>query len=64
VVAAVAPSPQVDSHAEHGGVAQRQSKRLIIAVSVVRFHPPLPIFQSGPLGGRLMSKKKSEKIVR
>ena len=27
---------------EHGGVAQRQSKRLIIAVSVVRFHPPLP----------------------
>src|SRR5438067_10223083 len=26
----------------HGGVAQRQSKRLIIAVSVVRIHPPLP----------------------
>ena len=25
-----------------GGVAQRQSKRLIIAVSVVRIHPPLP----------------------
>ncbi len=28
--------------ARFGGVAQRQSKRLIIAVSVVRFHPPLP----------------------
>jgi large subunit ribosomal protein L33 len=26
----------------HGGVAQGQSKRLIIAVSVVRVHPPLP----------------------
>jgi hypothetical protein len=57
--AAVAVSPQVDSHAEHGGVAQRQSKRLIIAVSVVRFHPPLPIVgltvhpEEGP-----MSKKK------
>src|SRR5436190_24065427 len=25
-----------------GGVAQGQSKRLIIAVSVVRVHPPLP----------------------
>jgi hypothetical protein len=31
-----------------GGVAQRQSKRLIIAVSVVRFHPPLRIRLLGP----------------
>ena len=33
--------PWVDS-LPRGGVAQGQSKRLIIAVSVVRVHPPLP----------------------
>jgi hypothetical protein len=35
---------------KHGGVAQGQSRRLIIAESVVRVHPPLPA-RSRPLPG-------------
>src|SRR5438874_6001407 len=34
--------PAVGTLGGPGGVAQRQSKRLIIAESVVRVHPPLP----------------------
>ena len=64
-VDAEAQRPRVNCAPKPGGVAQGQSKRLIIAVSVVRVHPPLPAPPSTGSGQqgreRGMGKKKFER---